>query len=164
MGCRALLTAVALLATGTAAGCTADEDSGRPAVAPAATARSAPTTSARPPGGGGCTEAASTTSARAGQISAGPFLADQSDAVRYGQAKLWVALDPPPAGNPGATVRIEPLDPPGRASVQVRHQLGYLGGPGESPFYPGAVPVRQHGLHKITVVYAGHTGCFLTTY
>jgi hypothetical protein len=163
---RTVLTAAALLAAGTAAGCDAGTDPAAPAAAPAATAPTAPArpTATTPPGGDGCTRAASTTIASSGQISAGPFLAEQAEAVRYGQAKLWVKLDPPPPGNPGATVRIEPLDPPGAASVQVRRQLGFLGGPGENPFYPGAVPVRQHGLHKITVRYAGHTGCFLTVY
>lgn len=63
---------------------------------------------------GSCPEAATTTSARSGQISAGPFLAEQIDAVRYGQAKLWVALDPPPTGNPGATVRMSRLISPAR--------------------------------------------------
>ena len=165
---RAVLTAAALLAAGSAAGCGADKEPARPASAPRVTATSSPgsatAAATRMPRSGGCTRAASTTSAVSGQISAGPFLAEEVDAVRYGQAKLWVKLDPPPPGNPGATVRVEPLDPPGRASVQVRRQLGFLGGPGEDPFYPGAIPIRQHGLYKITVVYAGHTGCFLTVY
>lgn len=163
----ALLTAAALLAVGAPAGCGAGKDPARPVVAPVATATIAParsTAATRPPGVGGCTKAAATTSASSGQITAGPFLAEQIDAVRYGQAKLWVALDPPPPGNPGATVRTEPLDPPGPASVQVRRQLGFMGEPGQGPFYPGTVPVRRHGLYKITVVYTGHTGCFLTIY
>lgn len=165
---RAVLTATALLAAGPAAGCSTDEEPAGPVAAAGVTATSSPgrptAAATRVPSPGGCTKAASTTSAASGQISAGPFLDDQVDAVRYGQAKLWVKLDPPPPGNPGATVRVEPLDPPGRASVQVRRQLGFLGGPGKDPFYPGAIPVRQHGLHKITVVYAGHSGCFLTVY
>jgi hypothetical protein len=160
-----VLTAAALLAAGSAAGCGVGREPAGPAAAPAVTAtnsRGRPTAAAtRLSGQGGCTRAVSTTSASSGQISAGPFLAEHIDAVRLGQAKLWVKLDPPPPGNPGATVRIEPLDPPGRASVQVRRQLGFLAGPGDAPFYPGTVPVRQHGPHKITVVYAGHTGCFL---
>lgn len=163
-----MLTAAALLAVVPAAGCGADEEPARPAAAPSVAATTSPglpaAAATRRPGPGGCTRAASTTSATSGQISAGPFLAEQIDVVRYGQTKLWVKLDPPPPGNPGATIRVEPLDPPGRASVQVRRQLGFLHKPGEDPFYPGAIPVRQHGLYKITVVYAGHTGCFLTVY
>ncbi|HEY6748913.1 MAG TPA: hypothetical protein VI357_24750 [Mycobacteriales bacterium] len=160
-----MLTAAAVLGAGLAAGCSADNEPARPVAAPGATTTSSPgRPTAAASGPAGCTRAASTTSATSGQISAGPFLPDQVDAVRYGQTKLWVKLDPPPPGNPGATVRVEPLDPPGRASVQVRRQLGFLGGPSEDPFYPGAIPVRQHGLYKITVVYAGHTGCFLTVY
>ena len=165
---RTVLTTAALLAAGSAAGCGEDNQPAPPVAAPGVTATSSPgppsAAATRLPGPSECTRAASTTSAVSGQISAGPFLAEQIDVVRYGQTKLWVKLDPPPPGNPGATVRVEPLDPPGRPSVQVRRQLGFLGGPGENPFYPGAIPIRQHGLYKITVVYAGHTGCFLTVY
>lgn len=107
-----------------------------------------------------CTQTAALSSARSGQISAGPFEQNAGHFTDARGAKFWVASMVKEPSGVTATITAEQLSV-GR-SVRVERSASQRAQVSDFPtFFPGLLRLTAHGDWRINVTIGEQTGCFV---